>query len=186
MSLMKMGSATESVRFLDDVDFTFSLDSRSSSLQQITNIELFSKPIVFRASYRDINLITSIVNKAIERYGSSQQSLANVKKSSGASQEIERSGNQIPASQRSGSNPAQSTGKARVSMSKELVSFLQNQKKNPPKYTSPDKPLKFKGSFDGFRLVLIGDLHEQPMLHLKLKPFIVGAQDWTGQVSILF
>jgi vacuolar protein sorting-associated protein 13A/C len=41
---------------------------------------------------------------------------------------------------------------------------------------------QLKGSFDGFRLILIGDLHEQPMLHLKVKPFIVGAKDWSGEV----
>ena len=74
MSLVRMGGASESVRFLDDVDLTFSLDSRSSSSHQMTNIEVGAKPITFRASYRDINLITSIVNKAIEGYGNSQQS----------------------------------------------------------------------------------------------------------------
>jgi vacuolar protein sorting-associated protein 13A/C len=69
-----MGGASESVRFLDDVDLTFSLDSRSSSSHQMTNIEVGAKPMTFRASYQDINLITSIVNKAIEGYGNSQQS----------------------------------------------------------------------------------------------------------------
>ena len=76
MSLIQMGGASESVRFLDDVDLTLSLDSRSSSSQQMTNIEVGAKPITFRASYRDINLITSIVNKAIEGYSNSQQSPA--------------------------------------------------------------------------------------------------------------
>ena len=42
---------------------------------------------------------------------------------------------------------------------------------------------QFKGSFEGFRLVLIGDLHEQPLLHLRVKPFILGAKDWSGDVS---
>jgi hypothetical protein len=42
--------------------------------------------------------------------------------------------------------------------------------------------LKLKGSFDGLRLILIGDLHEQPVMHLKVKPFIVGAKDWSGEV----
>ena len=40
-----------------------------------------------------------------------------------------------------------------------------------------------KGSFDGFRLILIGDLHEQPMLHLRIKPFIVETKDWSGEVG---
>jgi vacuolar protein sorting-associated protein 13A/C len=73
MSLVGMGGSSENVRFLDDVDLTFSLDSRSSFSHQMTNIEIGVKPITFRASYRDINLITSIVNKAIEGYGNSQQ-----------------------------------------------------------------------------------------------------------------
>ena len=66
-----MGKETENVRFLDDVDLTLSLDSRSSSSQQLSNIEITSKPIVLRASYRDITLIMSIVNKAIAMYTSS-------------------------------------------------------------------------------------------------------------------
>jgi vacuolar protein sorting-associated protein 13A/C len=67
MSLMRMGQE-ESVRFLDEIDLTFSLDSRKSSQEHMTSIELAIKPIVFRASYRDIDLITTIVNRAIELY----------------------------------------------------------------------------------------------------------------------
>ncbi|KAF8168100.1 vacuolar protein sorting-associated protein 13 [Crassisporium funariophilum] len=155
MSLIRMGRASESVRFLDDVDLTFSLDSRSSSSQQMTNMEIAAKPIVFRASYRDINLISSIVNKAIEGYGKSQQPKLNPKdESTGSSQSRETVTNSTISSR------SRQSGKARVLMSKEQL----------------------KGSFDGLRLVLIGDLHEQPMLHLKIKPFIVGAKDWSGEL----
>ncbi|KDR84988.1 hypothetical protein GALMADRAFT_233521 [Galerina marginata CBS 339.88] len=160
MSLMSMGRAAESVRFLDDVDLTFSLDSRSSSSQQMTNIEISLKPIVFRASYRDINLITSIVNKAIERYGNSQQSLLVQKQDNMKLGTTTTENHQLATSPIVGQAHPEFLGKARVLMSKELL----------------------KGSFDGFRLVLIGDLHEQPMLHLKVKPFIIGAQDWSGQL----
>jgi hypothetical protein len=45
--------------------------------------------------------------------------------------------------------------------------------------------LQLKASFDGLRLILIGDLHEQPVMHLKIKPFIVGAKDWSGEVGYL-
>ncbi|KAJ7169902.1 vacuolar protein sorting-associated protein 13 [Mycena filopes] len=156
MSLIRMGKPSESVRFLDDVDLTFSLDSRSSSGQQMTSMEISAKPIVFRASYRDINMITSIVNKAIELSGESQEQgpaeNANIKP-----QSMRPSQTQIA---KTGSKPPP-VGKARVLMSKELL----------------------KGSFDGFRLVLIGDMHEQPMLHLKVKPFIIGAKDWSGELQ---
>lgn len=66
-----MGEKMETVKFLDDFDMTLSLDSRSSVSHQKMNIELSAKPIIIRASYRDINLITSIMNKAFERLSTS-------------------------------------------------------------------------------------------------------------------
>ena len=66
MSLTQMGNLDESVRFLDDVDMTLSLDSRQSAAQQMTSIDISSTPIVFRASQRDINLIMAIVTKAAQ------------------------------------------------------------------------------------------------------------------------
>ncbi|KDQ63547.1 hypothetical protein JAAARDRAFT_29565 [Jaapia argillacea MUCL 33604] len=166
MSLMRMGDTSESVRFLDEVDLTFSLDSRTSALQQMTNIEVTAKPIVFRASYRDINLIMTIVNKALELYANSTKSTAATESQPSrktatptrAVQSVNKEfrgifGRSLP---RSGT-----LGQAQVVVSKE----------------------QFKGSFDGFRLVLIGDLYEQPMLHLKVKPFILGAKDWSGRLQ---
>jgi vacuolar protein sorting-associated protein 13A/C len=72
MSLIRMGADSDTVRFLDDVDLTFSMDSRSSSREQMMSMELAAKPIVFRASYRDIILITTIASKAVDLYGKSQ------------------------------------------------------------------------------------------------------------------
>lgn len=66
MSLTQMGNLDESVRFLDDVDMTLSLDSRQSVAQQMTSIDIASTPIVFRASQRDINLIMAIMTKAAQ------------------------------------------------------------------------------------------------------------------------
>ncbi|KAM5536198.1 hypothetical protein V8D89_010097 [Ganoderma adspersum] len=157
MSLTRMGKPTESVRFLDDLDLTFTLDSRASEAHHSTSIEVTALPIVFRASYRDIMLITAIVNKAIELYGKSNQSQDKLESDGGVPR---------PAlTSRKISKPtisrAQPFGSARVVMNKE----------------------QFKGSFEGFRLVLIGDLHEQPLLHLRVKPFILGAKDWSGELQ---
>ena len=41
-----------------------------------------------------------------------------------------------------------------------------------------------KGTIHGFRLILIGDLHEQPMLQFNVKPFILMAKDWSSGVSL--
>lgn len=65
MSLLRMDRPNETLRFLDEIDIVLSMDSRQVSSHQTTDIELNIQPIIFRASYRDILLITDIVNKAI-------------------------------------------------------------------------------------------------------------------------
>ena len=44
---------------------------------------------------------------------------------------------------------------------------------------------QLKASLDGFRLILIGDLHEQPLLHLVIKSFVLNLNDWSGEVSCM-
>lgn len=41
---------------------------------------------------------------------------------------------------------------------------------------------QLSATLDGFRLVLIGDLHEMPMLNLETKPFSVSVSDWSAKV----
>ncbi|KAF8640890.1 hypothetical protein AX17_000538 [Amanita inopinata Kibby_2008] len=147
MSLTRMGRPSENVRFLDDVNLTLSMDSRSSTSGQMTNIEIFCKSVIFRASYRDIMLITSIVNKAMNLYDKSQNSR-------GMQQDVlTLTPRRNMKNKRSASEQASPAGKARL-----------------------------KCSIDGFSLVLIGDLYEQPLIYLQAKPFIVGAQDWSGEL----
>jgi vacuolar protein sorting-associated protein 13A/C len=186
MSLTRMGKDAETVRFLDDIDATFSMDSRSSDAHQRMSIELNSQPVVFRASYRDITLISAIVSKAIELY--SQSTEKSVVEQSTSTDSIVASGStqdQRPATsrvtKRSGSH-GQAIGNANIVVSKEEVSCLE---KYGSRYLTYFSILKFKCSCEGFRLVLIGDLHEQPMLHLKVKPFVLSAKDWSGEVRLI-
>lgn len=186
MSLMRMGAdASDSVRFMDDVDLTLSLDSRSSSSQRSTSLDVSAKPIVFRASYRDINLITTIVNRALELYGRSTQSTA---RDISTVQQSNFGSTKRPVglpirrlSRHTGQEP-ESVGHARVVISQEQAS-----KHIPPTAITANAAVRvqFRGSFDGLRLVLIGDLHEQPLLHIKVKPFILGAKDWSGEVGVM-
>jgi len=119
MSLVRVGKPSESVRFLDDLDLTVSLDSRTTSSQQMTSIEVSVKPIVFRASYRDINLITTIVNKAIARYGDSQQNSPMTTSETEASTSLATGSYHDKPTTSKGSRVTQSP--ARVMMSKEQV-----------------------------------------------------------------
>lgn len=119
MSLMRMGQVSDSVRFLDETDMTFSLDSRTSTQEHMTSMELSMKPIVFRASYRDINLIMAIVNKAIALYGESASASPSAAPATQSSKTT--SG---PQSKYSARSQVQPVGQARVLMSKEQVKLL--------------------------------------------------------------
>jgi vacuolar protein sorting-associated protein 13A/C len=119
MSLIRMGADADTVRFLDDVDLTFSIDSRSSTREQMTSMELAAKPIVFRASYRDIMLITTIASKAVDLYGKSQNnSSMTITASTKAAQPYEG-----PSQARSNTTRSHrhTVGEARVLVSKEQV-----------------------------------------------------------------
>lgn len=186
MALLRMGRP-EDARILDDVDLTLTLDSRTMSSHQMTSIEITFKPIVLRASYRDIMLILTIVNKAMEAYGRQTSTATGSKPpqpSVTASKAVARrvSGGSI---ERTRSHPGQSNdlplGTAHVVLSKEQVrrdGFV-----TEGELTSP--PTQLKASFDGFRLILIGDLHEQPLLHLVMKPFLLSLNDWSGEVCYI-
>lgn len=77
MSLSRMGKKVESVRFLDDVDIKIASESHSELNRQVSNITvLVEQEFVFKTSYRDIILITSIANRAISLFSTSDEANA--------------------------------------------------------------------------------------------------------------
>ncbi len=122
MSLTRMGKSAETVRFLDDVDLTLSLDSRSSASHRVTNMQLTSKAIVFRASYRDINLITTIVNKAIALYSASTETHGST--SDGKVTQFVKDGRASGRPTRTLGPSSQPVGNAKVVLSKEQVNGI--------------------------------------------------------------
>ena len=65
MSLLQMNRPSESARLLDDVALSCTVENRNSFSHSTTSIEAVCKELVFRASYRDIDLMMSIINKAL-------------------------------------------------------------------------------------------------------------------------
>ncbi|KAF8516153.1 hypothetical protein BU17DRAFT_51124 [Hysterangium stoloniferum] len=161
MSLLRMDKPLDPVRFLDDLDLTLSMDSRQTAAP---NIELVLQPVIFRVSYRDIHLITSIVNKAIEL--STQSQPADATKSPIQSSRTGRPG-AISSFRRSDRTTSTTTTASRKASAPRVITSKEH----------------LKGTFDGFRLVLIGDLHELPVLHLSTKPFEVVVKDWSADLQ---
>ena len=186
MSLLRMGSP-EDARILDDLDSTLTLDSRTMSAHQMTSIDIAIKPIVLRASYRDIMLILSIANKALEAYGR-QTSAAPSSKAAQPSQAVSTTATRrVSGGSAQGTRPYasksnnQPLGTAHVVLSKEEV-----RRESPAtELELTSLPPQLKASLDGFRLILIGDLHEQPLLHLVIKPFVMNVNDWSGEVRCM-
>ncbi|KZS92954.1 vacuolar protein sorting-associated protein 13 [Sistotremastrum niveocremeum HHB9708] len=156
MSLVSMDKPADSVRILDETDISIAMDSRRSLTGQLTNIEVQSKPIVLRASYRDITLMTAIANKALELSNKAADKQPPSSQSQPTRYQRRKSSNrpQPPDSRQVVAD------KPRVLMSKEQL----------------------KATIDGFRLVLIGDLQELPILHLQTKPLEIVVKDWSGQM----
>jgi vacuolar protein sorting-associated protein 13A/C len=183
MSLLRMGSP-EDARILDDVDLTLTLDSRTMSAHQMTSIDITIKPIVLRASYRDIMLILAVVNKAMEAYERQTSADPSSKPSQAVSTTATRrvSGGSAqgtrPYTSKSSNSPL---GTAHVVLSKEQVC-----RECPVTGLELTSLLpQLKASLDGFRLILIGDLHEQPLLHLVIKSFVLNLNDWSGEVRCM-
>ncbi|KAG8928477.1 hypothetical protein FRC01_005870 [Tulasnella sp. 417] len=157
MSLMSMNKPADKVSFLDEIDVTLTIDGRQTTDHEMTEIGLNILPIVFRASLRDITLITAIVNRALELSSSQAASQPTPPKPISARPPS-------AVSKRSGpsSRPKASTkGKSRVIMSKEMLN----------------------ATLEGFRLVLIGDLHELPLLHLNTTSITLRASDWSSELQ---
>jgi len=75
MSLVTM-QTMDGVRFLDDLDITLALDNRQTTDHQMTNLEITMQPVILRASLVDINLITSIILRAVNLYSDQNKSIA--------------------------------------------------------------------------------------------------------------
>ena len=186
MSLLRMGSP-EDARILDDVDLTLTLDSRTKSAHQMTSIDIAIKPIVLRASYRDIMLILTVVNKAMEAYGRQTSSAPNSRPAQASQAISATTTRRVSGGSAQVSRPYTSTssnlplGTAHVVLSKEQV-----RRKCPvTELELTSLPPQLKASLDGFRLILIGDLHEQPLLHLVIKSFVLDLNDWSGEVRCM-
>ncbi|BGP36549.1 Vacuolar protein sorting-associated protein 13 [Rhodotorula kratochvilovae] len=171
MFLCRMDRPKEAIRVLDDVDMTLSMDSRSDGGRQVTNIDVGVQPLILRVSFRDILLINSIVNRAIE--------LSN------------RNAPPAPVEPpaRPDLEPTQS-GKVRVRSKSDVASRRRSQ--SGLSKASRDAIVQaqvivtketLRATVDGLQLIIIGDMHDLPILDLKAGKFTAKAQDWSTDLD---
>lgn len=170
---------TNRLRILDDFSIQTSLDMRSQNKQSsMMSIDVNIEPLVLRLSLRDILLVMQIVNRASALSGNdddknlSDEGPKKIAQIKGASQK-----------------PKSMAGRAASSAQKPLAKTIKSHKTVAPQQEQKQlgsavlKREEMKISLDGIRVVLIGDLHELPILDWSVKQFAVEVRDWSAAMT---
>lgn len=170
---------TSRLRILDDFTLELSMDSRAQEKgSSLTSINVHVEPLVLRLSLRDILMATQIVNKASEMKTKASQEIegAEVKKISdgkGAAGTRPR--------KRSVGKP--STAVAPRIQQEQSGSGYSSEQGLVPQRSAVLKREELTAQIDGLRVILIGDLHDLPLLDWSVKKFNVDVRDWSSALN---
>ena len=172
---------TSRLRILDDFTIQVSMDSRSQGKQSsLTSIHVDVEPLVLRLSLRDILLALQIVNKASEMTSkdsskvddSEPKKLKEVKASTAAS-----------TKRKSGAGRPTSTVAKKTTKSVTPSKLGGQDSNGKPQGSAVMKREEMTAELQGIRIILIGDLHELPLLDWSVKKFNVDVRDWSGAMT---
>jgi vacuolar protein sorting-associated protein 13A/C len=168
---------TNRLRILDDFSIQTALDMRNQgSKASLISISVDIEPLVLRLSLRDILLAMQIVNRASAMSAGDDKKLP--------SEDAKNLKPPTPSKRPKSSGGAASTTKPRaksIATTKKSSSHVPQQSSSGQ--TSSSAVLKREEmhlNIEGIRVVLIGDVHEMPMLDWRVKKFNVDVRDWSG------
>ncbi|KAK3724815.1 Vacuolar protein sorting-associated protein 13 [Vermiconidia calcicola] len=170
------------LRILDDFSIQTSLDMKSQGKDSsLTSIHVDIEPLVLRLSLRDIMLAMQIFNRASSMSGGKDKKMQD---------EGAKKIDQVKASKTQGKGAALSVkkttgGKTQTGGAKTISTKKPTAKKEieqQPQGSAVLKREEMKIEMGGIRVVLIGDLHELPILDWSVKKFAVDIRDWTGNM----
>jgi len=163
------------LRILDDFSLSMSMDSSQS---QLSSIHIDIEPLVLRLSLRDILLALQIVSKASELSGdeTKEEKSALAKKAS----QLRGAGN---LKQRTTSGRGSSMAGRSKSLGTTAQSQLQREASSTSVKAGPKRREELTATLEGVRVVLLGDLHELPILDLSVKNFTANAEDWSSNLT---
>ena len=174
---------TSRLRILDDFSITMSMDNRSQGKKSsLTSISIDIEPLVLRLSLRDILLALQIVNKASQ--------MAN---DIGRADTMDEDTEPTKIKEITGTKAASTKRKSVVGKPKSVVA--KGTSKSVAPKTQVDKPQQpaqssivmkreeMTATIEGIRVILIGDLHELPLLDWSVKKFNVDVRDWSSAMT---
>jgi vacuolar protein sorting-associated protein 13A/C len=166
---------TTRLRILDDFSLQMSMDSSKANL---TTIHIDVEPLVLRLSLRDILLALQIVGRASELSGDDEKQNTKPSASDEKAKQLKSSGSNS-LKRRSASGKATSTVAKRTRAG--TVGSVNPNNQVSVKARS-QKREELSATLDGMRVILIGDLHELPIVDLSVKGFTANANDWTSSL----
>lgn len=173
MFLCRMNDFDNSrLRLINDFSGYFSFDDRNSTPNKVVSkIKLSIESLLLRVSLSDIRLVLNIINKAYELSGVGD-------KVDSATKETENAGYTV------------FTKEFRKKISKKISSasfhsdFSGASERSVQDIEPVFKVEKLNADFKGFRLVILGDVHELPVLDMNIKPFEVEADNWSTNFDL--
>ncbi|KAK4234211.1 hypothetical protein C8A03DRAFT_38027 [Achaetomium macrosporum] len=166
------------LRIIDDFSVQVSMDTSQPST---TKVHADIEPLILRLSLRDILLVMQTVAKASELSGAQSVDTA-AKASDQKAKQLKAAG----LKQRTASGKGTSTVAARTRRtSKSAGSALQTGGIPPPHdiVKPPARHEELTLTVDGVRVVLLGDIHELPILDMSVKNFTASAENWSSNLK---
>ncbi|KAI1388182.1 vacuolar protein sorting-associated protein 13 [Hypoxylon trugodes] len=185
MFLCRMDKFDETrLRILDDFSIQLSMDS---SQPNRSSIHVDIDPLILRLSLRDILLVLQIISKASELSGNDN---SRPKPKVSASDRKAKQLRQAGIKERTASGRGQSTiagNKSRTAKTPGTIATGRSGKgqSHEPHDLSktPKRHEELTATIDGVRVILIGDVHELPILDLSVKNFTASAADWSSTLK---
>ena len=163
------------LRILDDFSILFSMDDRSQGRNsQLTTIHLDVEPLVLRLSLRDILLALQIVNKVSE---------INAKEEPEEDGEPQRL-KEVKASGAGSTRPKSKTQKPDSTVAKRTSkSHRSTTERAKSRQSVVMKREEASADIQGIRVILIGAVHELPLLDWSVRKFSVDVRDWSAAMT---
>lgn len=162
---------TSRLRIIDDFSIQLSMDS---SQTELTNIHLEIEPLILRLSLRDILLALQIIGKASELSSIDTKEIEET-----AAEQKARKLRKAGLSQRASSGRTSTMAKTRVTR----TTAAKTTKAVQTATTTVTRHEELSATVEGVRIVLIGDLHELPILDIGIKDFTATAENWSSSLK---
>lgn len=169
MFVTRMSDFEKRLRIIDDFSISFALDGRGSTATSfLTNIQLSIDPLLVRLSLREVRLGMRIADRANKLYAEAlgKEIRDSSEPDHSITDDFKRRLSQYAPSVVSGFS-RDSAKQRRRSMTTEVIV----------------KGEEFNASFGGARFVLLGDIHELPVIDANLNAFETKVINWSTELS---